>query len=60
MAKKEKEGSKPNPRFHEHWEEHYSTNEPSKYMKAQEGSDFCPKRSSERPTTYVKINETDH
>ena len=44
----------------EHWERRYSTNEPSKNMKATEGSDFAPKCAKDRKTTYVKVNETDH
>ena len=44
----------------EHWEMSYSTNEPSKNMYDTEGSDFAPKRSNERKTTYVKVNREDH
>jgi len=57
---KEKAAEKPNPRFHEHWEQHYNTCEPSKNMEATQGSDFAPKKSSDRKTTYVKINKEDH
>lgn len=44
----------------EHWEVHYNTNEPSHNMYYTEGSDFNPKRSSERKTTYTKVNKEDH
>ena len=44
----------------EHWEIRYSTNEPSKVMEQQQGADFAPKRSDERPTTYKKVNKEDH
>lgn len=44
----------------DHWEKMYSTNDPSKNMKAIEGADFAPKRSDMRKTTYVKVNREDH
>jgi hypothetical protein len=56
MKKKEKS---PPPKT-QHWEIRYNTNEPSENMKATEGSDFAPKRSSERKTVYVKVNKEDH
>lgn len=43
-----------------HWEKHYSINEPSKNMKATEGSDFSPKCPSDRKTVYLKVNREDH
>jgi hypothetical protein len=55
MEKKKKD---PVPK--EHWEIMYSTNEPSKILKGNGGADFNPKRSTERKTTYVKVNEQDH
>lgn len=44
----------------QHWEKHYDLNAPSKNMYATEGSDFSPKRSDERKTTYLKVNREDH
>lgn len=44
----------------EHWERHYSLNEPSQTMKVTEGADFAPKCSDERKTTYLKVNREDH
>jgi len=43
-----------------HWEKMYSTNEPSRNMYATQGSDFAPKRSDMRKTTYEKVNKEDH
>lgn len=43
-----------------HWEISYNTNEPSQHEKATGGSDFCPKRSKDRKTTYKKVNDLDH
>lgn len=42
------------------WERMYNTNEPSAAMKADKGSMFNPKSGCDRPTTYVKVNKTDH
>lgn len=44
----------------EHWERHYSLNEPSKNMYDTQGSDFAPKNPSDRKTTYLKVNREDH
>ena len=44
----------------EHWERHYSLSEPSENMKLVHGSDFCPKESDLRKTTYLKVNKEDH
>lgn len=44
----------------EHWEKHYDLNAPSKNMEFVKGSDFCPKISDERKTTYLKVNKEDH
>lgn len=43
-----------------HWEHRYSLCKPSENMKLVEGSDFNAKRSSERKTTYLKVNAEDH
>lgn len=44
----------------EHWEKHYDAVDPSRNMKDVEGSDFNPKKSSDRKTTYIKVNKEDH
>lgn len=44
----------------EHWEKHYSLNDPSKNMKDTQGADFAPKCPSDRKTTYLKVNREDH
>jgi len=44
----------------EHWEKHYSPNDPSRNMYATQGADFAPKQSDKRKTTYVKVNKEDH
>ena len=43
-----------------HWEKHYDLCDPSRNMYLTEGSDFAPKRSDERKTTYIKVNREDH
>lgn len=43
-----------------HWEKRYSLCQPSRNMRATEGSDFNAKRSSERKTTYKQVNREDH
>jgi hypothetical protein len=53
-----KQNKKPAPS--QHWERHYSLNEPSKNMKDTGGADFAPKCPSDRKTTYVKVNKEDH
>lgn len=54
--KQNKKNAVPN----QHWEKHYSLNKPSENMKATSGSDFMPKCPSDRKTTHLKVNETDH
>lgn len=44
----------------EAWERHYDATGASKNMHAVEGADFVPKCSSERKTTYIKVNREDH
>lgn len=44
----------------EHWEKHYDMHEPSRNMYLTGGSDFAAKNPTNRKTTYVKVNETDH
>jgi len=44
----------------EHWEKRYNVNECSPDMHGMGGSDFTPKRSRDRATTHLKVNETDH
>lgn len=51
-------GRKPIP--NEHWERSYDATHASRNMKLTEGADFVPKRSKDRKTTYIKVNETDH
>jgi len=58
MAKNQEKKGKAVPATH--WERRYSTTEPSKNMEDTQGSDFAPKRPSERKTTYVKVNREDH
>lgn len=43
----------------EHWEKKYSPSV-QKDSSNTMGSEFSPKRSSERMTTYVKVNKEDH
>lgn len=43
-----------------HWERSYDATGPSKNMFLTEGSDFNPKTSQERKTTYIKVNRDDH
>lgn len=43
----------------EHWEMKYDPTV-HKDSKTTRGSEFSPKRSSERMTTYVKVNKEDH
>lgn len=55
--KKKKEGrAVPN----ERWERPYNPCAPSKNMKDTQGSDFDPKKPTERKTVYVKINDQDY
>ena len=58
MAKKEEKKGRAVP--NEQWERHYDVSKPSKNMEDTQGSDFAPKRPSERKTTYVKVNREDH
>jgi len=44
----------------EHWEIGYSLSKPSRNMEITKGSDFNPKRPTDRKTTHLKVNETDH
>ncbi len=44
----------------EHWERSYDPCYPSRNMEITKGADFAPKISSERKTTYVKVNKDDH
>jgi len=44
----------------EHWEKTYDETAPSANMRHTEGADFNPKRSKDRKTTHVKVNETDN
>lgn len=41
----------------EHWEKKYSTCPPESKSPADA---FNPRKSKDRPKTYVKVNETDH
>lgn len=59
MSGKKSSGSK-NAVTNVHWEKMYSTNEPSRNMYATQCSDFAPKRSDMRKTTYEKVNKEDH
>jgi hypothetical protein len=42
------------------WEMMYSPSASSKAMKTTQGANFDPVRACDKPTTYVKVNETDH
>lgn len=44
----------------EHWERGYDLCSPSRNMELTEGSDFAPKESDKRKTTYIKVNREDH
>jgi hypothetical protein len=58
MAKKEEKKGKAVP--DKQWEQHYDVSKPSKNMELTKGSDFAPKRPSDRKTTYTKVNREDH
>ena len=42
------------------WEMHYNLCGASRNMELTEGSDFAPKQSDQRKTTYIKVNREDH
>lgn len=44
----------------QHWEMNYSLCKPSRNMELTKGSDFSAKISSDRKTTYKKVNKEDH
>lgn len=44
----------------QHWEKLYDATGPSENMKVVKASDFNPKCSDERKTTYIKVNKEDH
>ena len=44
----------------QHWEKQYDLCGSPENMKMTQGSDFNAKKSKDRNTTYIKVNETDH
>ncbi len=42
------------------WEQKADVSGPSENMKLTKGSDFNPKNPTNRKTTHVKVNKTDH
>ncbi len=43
-----------------HWERTYDATDASRNMQLTGGSDFAPKCSQDRKTTYIKVNREDH
>lgn len=44
----------------EHWEKMYDATDASRHEDRVGGSAFNPKCAKDRPTTHIKVNETDH